>query len=366
MKVLYFSRSYTPHDHRFLTAITEAGHQAAYLRLEPAAPQSEDRPIPAGVLQIQWEGAGAAFRWADAPRLAFALRRILRELRPDIVHAGPIQTCAFIAALAGSHPLLGMSWGYDLVQDAGRSRWWSWVTRHTLKRCDWFVSDAQVSRAAAIEYGMDPRKVTVFPWGVDLVRFSPMPSDRNEGTFTLFCSRTWEPLYGVDVVVRAFAQLAPTHPGLGLILLGGGSQAADLRRMLLNAGLLERVYFGGTVPQRELPGWYHRADLYLSASHVDGSSVSLMEALACGLPVLVSDIPGNREWVREGENGWLFRDGDAGDLAAKILKACENRQMLPEMGRRARLDVEARADWKKNAAVLMQTYDSVLALKGRP
>ena len=65
------------------------------------------------------------------------------------------------------------------------------------------------------------------------------------------------------------------------------------------------------------------ADLYISPSHVDGSSVSLMEALACGLPCLVSDIPANQEWVREGENGWLFPDGDDERLAGKILAAVQ-------------------------------------------
>jgi len=65
-----------------------------------------------------------------------------------------------------------------------------------------------------------------------------------------------------------------------------------------------------------------------------------------------------------GENGWLFRDGDAEDLAAKIRLASEQRESLPGMGRRARLTAEARADWKKNAAALLQTYQDVLALKG--
>ncbi len=365
MKILYFSRSYTPHDHRFLSAITEAGHEAVYLRLEPQSRTPEDRPVPAAVQQIQWKGAGASFRWADAPRLVFALKRILQDVKPDLVHAGPIQTCAFLAALAGFHPLLGMSWGYDLLQDAHRDPWWSRVTRYTLRRCAWFVADAEVTRRTAVGFGMREDRTTIFPWGVDLEHFSPPSTRARGGTFTLFCNRTWEPLYGVDVVVRAFAQIAPTHPELGLILLGSGSQAASLRKTLLNAGVLEQVYFGGNVPQRELPGWYHRADLYLSASHVDGSSVSLMEALACGLPVLVSDIPGNREWVKEGENGWLFKDGDSGDLAAKILRACDDRQALTAMGRRARAGAEARADWKKNAASLMQAYESVLALKAK-
>jgi glycosyltransferase involved in cell wall biosynthesis len=69
------------------------------------------------------------------------------------------------------------------------------------------------------------------------------------------------------------------------------------------------------------------ADLYISPSHVDGSSVSLMEALACGLPALVSDIPANQEWVSEGVNGWLFPDGNADILAEKILAVIAQRRI---------------------------------------
>ena len=86
----------------------------------------------------------------------------------------------------------------------------------------------------------------------------------------------------------------------------------------MNGGVLDRVQFGGQVSQRDLPRWYHKADLYISPSHIDGSSVSLMEALACGLPALVSDIPANREWVSEGVNGWLFPDGNADILADRF------------------------------------------------
>jgi len=126
---------------------------------------------------------------------------------------------------------------------------------------------------------------------------------------------------------------------------------------------MERVHFGGQVSQKDLPNWYHRADLYISPSHVDGSSVSLMEALACGLPCLVSDIPANQEWVREGENGWLFRDGNADDLAAKILQAIETRGALAQIGKNSRATAEARADWKKNTETLLRTYEAVIRLK---
>jgi glycosyltransferase involved in cell wall biosynthesis len=95
---------------------------------------------------------------------------------------------------------------------------------------------------------------------------------------------------------------------------------------------------------------------------VDGSSVSLMEALACGLPALVSDIPANREWVTDGVNGWLFPDGDVYALAAAILRAYDERMNLAEIGRAARAAAEEKADWKKNFQKLLEAYE--LALKG--
>jgi glycosyltransferase involved in cell wall biosynthesis len=81
-----------------------------------------------------------------------------------------------------------------------------------------------------------------------------------------------------------------------------------------------------------------------------------MEALASGLPVLVSDIPGNREWVEEGEQGWLFPDGDAQALAEGILQAVEERGNLPDIGKRARQRAEERANWPKNFKKLLDAY----------
>jgi glycosyltransferase involved in cell wall biosynthesis len=88
-----------------------------------------------------------------------------------------------------------------------------------------------------------------------------------------------------------------------------------------------------------------------------------MEALACGLPCLVSDIPANKEWVREGYNGWLFRDGDVDDLAAKIAQALENRKLLSQIGQNARIIAEERADWRKNSEILLQAYRKTMEVR---
>jgi glycosyltransferase involved in cell wall biosynthesis len=78
--------------------------------------------------------------------------------------------------------------------------------------------------------------------------------------------------------------------------------------------------------------------------------------MACGSPALVSDIPGNREWITPGENGWLFPPGDAHALAQAILDAVERRARLPDMGRSARRLAEQRADWKQNFPLLFSAY----------
>jgi glycosyltransferase involved in cell wall biosynthesis len=257
--------------------------------------------------------------------------------------------------------------------DADKNAWMRWVTRYTLKRSAFFTSDAKVSCEKAVAFGMDPHRTVIFPWGTDIERFVPMTEEKrkkqresnrksetaNRKSITLFCNRTWEAIYGVDVLAKAFVKVATENPNVNLILLGGGSQGGKIRQILMNGGVLDRVHFGGQVSQSDLPRWYHMADLYISASHVDGSSVSLMEALACGLPCLVSDIPGNQEWIEDEVNGWLFRDGDVEDLAGKILSVIKRRKSFAKIGQAARKTAEEKADWKKNFGKLLEVYEKV-------
>jgi glycosyltransferase involved in cell wall biosynthesis len=373
MKIIYFSKNYTPHDYRFLSSLSKTKHEIFFLQLEATSRQTEDRPVPENVQQILWAGGRGEFRWRDVPRLTFDLRRIIKEIKPDLIHAGPIQNCAFLAVLSGFRPILAMSWGYDLMMEADKSAWMRWVTSYTLRRAQYFTCDANVTREKALTYGRNPENTAVFPWGVDLEHFQPKgvtnkkqksrTVTRHSSPVTLFCSRTWESIYGVDVLAKAFVKVAASNPNVDLILLGGGSQGPHIRQIFMNGGVLDRVHFGGQVGQRDLPRWYHMADIYISPSHVDGSSVTLMEALASGLPSLVSDIAGNREWIEDGVNGWLFRDGHADDLAEKILSAIKNRRSFKKIREAARKTAEQKADWKKNFGKLLEAYETVMSLR---
>ena len=369
MKIIYFSLDYVSHDHRFLSALADSEHEVYFVRLQRGSRQVEDRPIPARIHQVLWAGGQKPFEWRDLPRLVWDFRRLVAEIKPDLIHAGPIQTCAFIAALAGSRPIVCMSWGFDLMKDVERGRWWQFATRYALKRSSFFISDANVTRDKAVAYGMHPERTVVFPWGVDLAQFSPEPRENLVGqneSFTLLCNRSWEPNYGLDVLARAFVIVIRQKPEVSLLLLSGGSQGPAIRQILVKGNALEQVSFAGQVSQKDLPRFLHLTDLYISPSHVDGSSVSLMEALACGLPCLVSDIPANKEWVHEGENGWLFPDGIAEILAAKILAAMDQRSSLPEIGLNARRTAEEKANWSQNVKKLLAAYEVAVSGSSQP
>jgi hypothetical protein len=142
MRIIYFSKNYSPHDYRFLSSLSKTNDQVFYLKLDANQRQTEDRPVPSNIQQVLWAGGQREFRWRDLPRLALDFKRVVNEIKPDIVHAGPIQTCAFIAALSGFRTVLTMSWGYDLVQEAERNLCMRRITRYVLSKSAYFISDA--------------------------------------------------------------------------------------------------------------------------------------------------------------------------------------------------------------------------------
>ncbi|MBN2044450.1 MAG: glycosyltransferase [Anaerolineales bacterium] len=370
MRIIYFSRDYTPHDHRFLAAMVGKGIEVHYLRLERRGHQQEDRMLPPGVIPVSWAGGLEAYDPRKHRALLADLRKQVRRIKPDLIHAGPVQTAAWLAAQAGFHPLVSMSWGSDLLVEAESSSQMRRLTEFTLANTDVLIGDCQAVKEKAVEFGFPAERVVTFPWGVDLKKFSPGEKHNEirvragwQEAFVVLHLRSWEPVYGVEVFAKAFRKAAEECPELRLLMPGNGSLAPRIRQILMPVN--DRVHFLGQVSHEKLPTYYRAADLYVSASYSDGSSVSLMEALACGLPALVSDIPGNREWIAESEAGWLFPDGDEDVLAQGLITAVENRNSLGENAAAARKLAEARADWPQNVKKLMQAYQLALEIGGR-
>ncbi len=369
MKILYFSRAYTPHDQRFLQKMAESPHEIKYLRLTSQSFDPNPRPWPSQVQEVSWpEGWQPARTPADWLHLMPAYEAILKEVQPDLVHAGPVQSCGFMTALAGYHPLLLMSWGSDILRDAERDDLWRWLTRYTLQRTDIFLCDCQAVLDKALTFQPLPLNCLIkFPWGVDLHSLGPGADNLElrrrlawEDAVVVLSTRSWEEIYGIEVAMEAFAQAYAHQPRLRLLLLGQGSLAPVIDRMITVRGLEAVVYRPGLVSPEQMPLYFKAADLYLSCSYSDGTSVSLLEAMASGLPAVVSDLAGNREWLVPGKHGWLSPPGEPGGFARLILKAASlsevERRRISEASRRV---VAERADWQQNSRRLLALYDQI-------
>jgi len=366
LRVLYITQGDSAHDRRFLRALRQADVEVGIVRLSQRAAH---RPLPAGVADFSPRSAPGRDAVGPTLRMRNHLRRVGHEFAPTVIHAGPIQQGAFLAGLAGLRPLISMSWGSDLLLGARRGAG-RWKARWALSRSQLLLCDCQAVRSMALDLGMAQERIVVFPWGVDLERFRPGHRGRvrrqlgwDDDEFVLLSARSFEPIYGVDVLVDAFLRLAPAEPRLRLLLLGDGSLRPSLERRVEQAGLRSRVRFGGAIAEEALPEYYRSADLYVSASHCDGTSVSLLEAMACVLPVAVSDLASNREWVKPGVQGWLFPEGDSRALAGAIGQALASARRRASMGRASRELVEREADWRRSAHMLVDAYRMVSGLE---
>jgi glycosyltransferase involved in cell wall biosynthesis len=262
-----------------------------------------------------------------------------------------------------------MSWGFDLMHDIEISDAMRQTTAFALQNADWFLGDCYVERDTAASLGLNPAHATIFPWGIDLQKLTRKKSLLRgefvqDDDFVLISLRTMEPNYNVATIVKGFLLAAQNVSSLKLLLLGDGSQKAMLQQMASSAPeeIQKRIFWIGRKKNDELKDYYCASDLYLSASITDGTSVSLLEAMAFEVPVLVSAIPGNLEWVTADETGLLFEPNNEQMLAEKILFCYENRGKLNSMIKNARKMIEEKADWEKNKFQLTTAYEQAIAV----
>ena len=367
MRILYLTDNNSVHNRRFLEKLASAGHEVWFWNL--TAPRPPQHGLPHGVQSII--SAKSVHRGAspgEYRELLPQFQSLLKELQPVLVHAGPIQSCGYLAALADFHPMVLMSWGSDLLIEAERNSEWKQATELTLQKADAFFCDCDTVRKKANFFrGFSDSQVVQFPWGVKRGVFSPVgplpPGSftRRAGTTTFIYTRSWDPLYGTDVLLDAFRRARCKNPSLRLLLLGSGSQTQSVRAFVETCDLSDAVSLLGPQPVEEVPMWFRAADAYVSCAKSDGTSISLLEAMATGLPVVVTDTPSNREWVAEPENGWLAPAGSSEAVADRMLQVAnltpQDRKSISERNQRL---VAERADWDKNFPRLLEMYERLV------
>lgn len=322
---VYATRGWGIHDERWVAALLEVGRSPFVVSWKPE------------------EADALEFREAVIAASAGGLP----------VLAGPLDTVGPVLVGSGA-PLVGLSWGYDLTEAAARGDDLSW-----LGALAGLIVDSAWNRQIAIDAGVDVDAITYLPWGVDLDTFvfhGPWIDAFELGVpphAPLVVSlRAHEALYRVEDIIRAFAAVPrrldvhEDFPDPYLIIGHEGSLTDSLRDLCRDLGVLDRTRFIGRVDEADLVPLLGRAACYVTASEVDGTSVTLLQAMACGTPVVASATHGNLDWVRDGDTGCTFPTGDVEALTAILIDVTARYPIA--IVERARREVQQRADWRAN------------------
>jgi glycosyltransferase involved in cell wall biosynthesis len=318
------------------------GHEVRVWSLEPG-------PARLGATALPRAPVPRVAQYALAvPALASALERFA----PDVVDAHFVPNYGVMGVLAGRRPLVVSAWGSDLLVTARANVLQTARARFVLERADAVVTDGENLAAAARRLGGGER-VHLVPWGVDLGRFRPRAA-REPGL--LFSSRMHEPVYDIPTVLRGAAGELQADPNARLVIAGTGSGTRELERLAASVLPAGRYEFVGRMEEETMAAWLARAEITISASRSDSTSVSLLEAMASGAIPVVSDIEGNRAWVADGEGARLFAPGDALGLA-RALRAARGDPSWSESARaRNRARVERDADLHVNMARIERLF----------
>jgi len=322
------------HTQRFARHLLEQGHEVHLIGFGAA-----QVPMPPGV--VFWSAAAkpalerseglpqrsmGKLRW---PLWVHAVRRTVRKLRPDVLHAHQIATAGWLGAATGYRPFLVTAWGSDLMVGARRSRLQRLLARWVLRRADYVTCVSQGLAEAARDLGADPRRLEVAPWGVDVAVYHP-PEDREAlrqrlrlGSGPLVLSvRSVKPVYNPLDIAQAIPLVLDRHPQARFVIRSHNSDPgllAQFQAVLCANGVDAAVCFVGDLPGEEaIADLYRVADVAVSVPSSDGTPSSVLEALASGAVPVVSDLPSLREWVDHEKQALFVAVHDVPALAASI------------------------------------------------
>ncbi|OGC86490.1 MAG: hypothetical protein A2142_07980 [candidate division Zixibacteria bacterium RBG_16_48_11] len=293
------------------------------------------------------------------------IRELVKKINPDIVNAHFVPNYGLIGAGLKVKPLVVSAWGSDILVSAQKSilhrKRASWV----LKKADWLTSDSLYLTEEMVKLGADPKKISSFPLGVE-EEFVTTATKRlcEKDVFTVVSTRRLEPVYNLDLLIQAIPLVVKqTQKKVKFIIVGEGSRRKKLGEEVIRQGCSDWVEFRGSLKQEELIDLLRSADIYVSTSRSDSTSVSLLEAFASGLVPVVTDIPGNREWVKNGENGYLIPVDRPRVLAETISHICENFSELQKFVDHNMRLVREKTGYQNNLNILREKFLELMEQK---
>lgn len=355
LRIAYLSIGGHIHTERWINYFVRRGHEALLLTVQP-------EPIPdVEVIDIRTGWGPKPFRYAVS---LGKVRRILKRTTPDILHTHFLTGYGYWGAFSGFHPFIMTVWGDDVYTTPYESYLKRKLAKFVLRKADWVTGDSEDIMKDCIKLGAVPERCTTIQWGVDFSRFNP---DRGKGLReklgieedapVVLSTRSFtQDYYNIDVIIRTLPLVRRRFPTVLYLMAGLEGSDSRFRELAARIGAAESMRFLGRIPHEQLPDYVAASDVFVSVPSVDATAVSLLEAMACGTAIVVSDLPSATEWIVDGVNGKVVPPREVEALAEAIVDLALDPGMRAEYGRRCVEIVRSKADHAANMARMEEIY----------
>lgn len=295
--------------------------------------------------------------------------KILKEINPDFVHLH-VDHQYSLASVLSRIPFVLTSWGLEVQTLPHASFIQKSLAKIAATKAHAVTVDAKFLQEIWVSMGIPEHKIKVIPFGVDMDRFNPNVDGSaiqrklriKKTDIVMISTRPFynNNHYNVECLIRAIPIIVRSHENAKFIIKGAGPLEGYLKRLVKELNVSKYVRFVGLVSYDEVARYLCASDIYISTCFVDSTSVSLLEAMACGLPPVVTNILGNREWIENGENGFLFPPKNPTALAEKVIQLIENQHLRKRFGEKCFQIIKRRATWEKCVSEMEAIYKSLM------
>ena len=290
------------------------------------------------------------------------LNEIQKKYNFNLFHAFYATNYGLTACLQKKVPVVVTFAGSDILIEPQRNHLFKWVDKFVAKRANAInaVSN-QIKEKLIYNYKVSESKIRVFSEGVDLNLFSLLEKKHDESKIRIISTRNFYEIYDQETVFQAAVQILKQEENVEFYFFGDGPLKAKYIQIVKNKKLTKRVYFLGWQPREKIAHKLAESQIYISASRSDGTSTSLLEAMASGCFPVVSAIAANSNWIKHGENGFLFEIGSTEKLRELLLKAIANQEIRKKSMKINRELVSRYADENQVITKLENLYSLALS-----
>jgi len=289
------------------------------------------------------------------------LRKLIDVFKPDIVIGYRVTSYGYMAAKSSFHPIVVAAQNEQITflrePNWLRQKFLTYFARRAIKSADLLHAWSTNIAEGLKKFGADENKIMLMHRGISTDIFTASVNRVFTSTSPRIVStRSLYPEYRLDELVKSFAVVRAKYPGAKLSIIGNGPEKQNLEKLAQSLDVADGVSFPGKLKQAEIAVMLSESDIYVSLIDTEGLSSSLLEACACGVLPIVSDIPASREIIKNGENGILITVESPEETGNIICTAFENRQLRERCALKNPEFIQNKYDRKKNLAAFIAKY----------